>query len=72
MKQTTAGYITGTLSLTIDGADPIDIGTVALPLVVTSVDGSGHMAFELGVDLVAVRRDVAEIFRQVETGAGDE
>ena len=73
MSNTTAGYITGTLSLTIDGADPIDIGTVALPLVVTRVDSaSGRMAFGLGVDLDAVRRDAAELFRQAETGADDD
>lgn len=73
MTNPVAGYITGTLSLTIDGAGPIDIGTVALPLVVTRIDGaSGRMALGLGVNLDAVRRDVAEIFRQAETGAGDE
>ena len=57
-----------------DGADPIDIGTVALPLVVTRVDDqrTARMALGLGVNLDAVRRDVAEIFRQAETGAGDE
>ena len=74
MSNTTAGHITGTLSLTIDGADPIDIGKIALPLIVTRLDDqrTGRMAFGLGVDLDAVRRDVAELFRQAETGADDD
>ena len=73
MTKPTAGHITGTLSLAIDGAAPIDIGKIALPLVVTRVDdASGRLALGLGVNLDAVRRDVAELFRQAETGASDE
>lgn len=71
MTKPTAGHITGTLSLTIDGAAPIDIGNVTLPLVVTHVYDSGYAAFGLGVNLEAVRDTVAAIFWQAETGSVD-
>ena len=74
MPKTIAGHITGQLLLAIDGADPIELGGITLPLTVTRVvnQRTGHMAFSLGVNLDAVRRDVAELFRQAETGADDE
>ena len=68
MTKPNAARIMGTLSLTIDGAPPIDIGKVTLPLVVTHIDNpsTGRMAFGLGVNLEAVRNAVTELFRQAE------
>lgn len=66
------GYITGTLSLTLRGGEPVDIGTVKLPLVPTRVSAENSsitMSYGIGVDLGEVRRTIESIFKEHEEGS---
>jgi hypothetical protein len=67
------GHIRGKLLFQIEGGEPIEMGTVSLPLVATRVSPpkSGVMTFGLGVDLEGVSRDIAAIFDSNEV-TGDE
>ena len=61
----TAGHITATLLLRIDGApEDVDMGAITLPLVVTEVSDAktGRLALGIGVNLDNVRSDIIAIF----------
>lgn len=59
----TAGHITATLLLRLDGAPrAVELGTISLPLVVTNVRVDGGYELGIGVNLDNVRRDIAAIF----------
>lgn len=59
----TAGNITATLLLRLDGAPrAVELGTITLPLVVTNVRVDGGYELGIGANLEAVRRDIAAIF----------
>jgi len=64
--------VSGVLTLTISGGDPIELGTVRLPLVITRIapHRSSYMSFGIGVDLDAVRDTIKTIFGQHETEVG--
>lgn len=65
---TPVGHVTGVLTLTITGGEPVELGTVRLPLVTARVSPpkAGHMSFGIGVDLDAVTNTIKEIFGQHE------
>ena len=71
MSKTTAGYLTGMLTLTFPGAEPVEIGSVALPVGVTT--GLGGIATRLIVDTEQAARDIRAIFaaaEAIEVGGG--
>ena len=60
MSKTTAGYLTGMLTLTFPGAEPVEIGSVSLPVGVTA--GPGGITTRLIVDTEQAARDIRAIF----------
>lgn len=58
------GHIRGKILFQLEGGEPVDMGSVALPLIATRVSPpkSGTMTFGLGVDLDGVARHISEIF----------
>ena len=63
-----AGYLYGELMIRFEGAEPIGLGTLRLPIAVTRVESptKGTLAFGVGVNLDRVRATIAEVFRQAE------
>ena len=64
MTKPTAGYLTGMLTLTFPGAEPVEIGSVSLPVGVTT--GPGGIATRLIVDTEQAARDIRAIFAAAE------
>ena len=64
MSKTTAGYLTGMLTLTFPGAEPVEIGSVSLPVGVTT--GPGGITTRLIVDTEQAARDIRAIFAAAE------
>ncbi len=65
----TVGYVTGTLSLKLgDDLPPIELGMITLPLKVKRLirDTTNYADFGIGVDLDAVKHEIAAIFRNNE------
>ena len=71
MSKTTAGYLNGMLTLTFPGAEPVEIGSVSLPVGVTT--GPGGITTRLIVDTEQAARDIRAIFaaaEAIEVGGG--
>ena len=68
MSDVIAGRIAGTLTLTLPGADPVELGTIPLPIVVTRIYNpkTGSMSFGLGVNLDEVKHALGVVFRDAE------
>ena len=64
MSKTTAGYLTGMLTLTFPGAEPVQIGSVSLPVGVTT--GPSGIATRLIVDTEQAARDIRVLFAAAE------
>ena len=64
MTKTTAGYLTGMLTLTFPGAEPIEIGSVSLPVGVTT--GPSGITGRLIVDTEQAARDIRVLFAAAE------
>ena len=65
MSVVIAGHITGELTLTLPGAEPVKLGNIPLPIVVTRIHNpkTGGMSFGLGVNLDDVKNTIGVIFR---------
>ena len=60
MTNPIAGYLTGMLTLTFPAAEPVEIGSVSLPVGVTT--GPGGITTRLIVDTEQAARDIRAIF----------
>lgn len=58
---TDAGFIRGRLILLV-GSERVEMGAVTLPLKVTKVAEQNQLQLGIGVNLAAVRDDIATIF----------
>ena len=63
MTKPIAGYLTGMLTLTFPGAEPVEIGSVSLPVGVTAGPGGST---RLIVDTEQAARDIRAIFAAAE------
>ena len=64
MTKPIAGYLTGMLTLTFPGAKPVEIGSVSLPVGVTT--GQSGIATRLIVDTEQAARDIRVLFATAE------
>ena len=62
--KTIAGYLTGMLTITFPGAEPVEIGFVSLPVGV--ITGPGGIATRLLVDTEQAARDIRTLFASAE------
>ena len=64
------GHIQGKILFQLEGGEPVEMGTVSLPLIETRVSTthSGAMTFGLGVDLEGTASHISEIFAMNEEG----
>ena len=60
MTRTTAGYLTGMLTLTFPSAEPVEIGSISLPIGV--ITGPGGITTRLIVDIDEVADRIRRIF----------